>query len=84
MATGKEAVKGLSDFVNNMTCSPKEFVEANEHRTLQQNSFRVMWKCIEYWASLEDNQYDLRNEGTVKACKDLVRLFPNGPYLPFV
>ena len=81
----KLAVEALSDY-SNYGHKSKFIVDevSRQHRTLQQSMFRTMWKCIEHWASLDSGHYDLRNEGTVLACKELIKVFPNGPYLPLV
>ena len=44
-----------------------------EHRTIQQNTARVLFKLIQRWAGdYESGNFDLRNEDTVRACKDIV------------
>jgi hypothetical protein len=44
-----------------------------EHRTIQQNTARVLFALIERWAGdYESGNFDLRNEDTVRACKDIV------------
>lgn len=51
-----------------------EFVAhmANEHRTLQQGFTRLCVAWFEHLASLNENQYDLRNEASVKLAKKFI------------
>ncbi len=67
----KEAATALANFVNDMGHSPDAFAGQmmQEHRTLQQQVFQLMATCIERWATTE--YYDLRNEDTIKICKQL-------------
>lgn len=54
------------------------------HRTLQQNYWRVMIAVIKGYA---ETNSDLRNEGAVNFCKDVVKFLeenPNKEYLPYV
>ena len=44
-----------------------------EHRTIQQNTALVLFNLIQRWAGdYESGNFDLRNEDTVRACKDIV------------
>ena len=80
----QEVVHALSRWVNCMTHENQLFVQAvmQEHRTLQQQIFEVMLACIEEWAGTE--HYDLRNEFTVKKCKQIIELFPGGAHTPLI
>ena len=62
------------DSVNPMGFSATDFAKAmgRQHRTLQQNFTKVCFAWIQHLASLEENQYDLRNEASVKAAKKIV------------
>lgn len=72
--TTQEAVRTMSDFVNNMSMNPKEFVEGmgNEHRTLQQTFTNLCFEWIKYNAAQFDKKiYDGRNEFSCKVCKEI-------------
>lgn len=61
MNSNKEVIRG---FVDGLT---------QQHRTLQQCSMRAIYALIQRWAKMaEDGQYDLRNEGTVNFCQEIV------------
>jgi hypothetical protein len=77
-------VRDLSDWVNGMGHDNRVFVEAliREHRTLQQQIFELMLACIDAWA--KEEHFDLRNEFTVKKCREIMNLFPGGPAVPFI
>ena len=49
-----------------------------DHRTLQQNTFGLMSKLVSAWAERAEDEfsYDLRNEFTVKTCKEIVDAVP--------
>lgn len=70
-----DAVHCLSDFVNDMTRDEEQFLVsmAREHRTLQQSftglCFAWIKKCAE---KAESGDFDLRNEYSVKKCKEIV------------
>lgn len=80
----REVVKAFSAWVNGMGHKNAAFVEAvmQEHRTLQQQMFEVMLACIEAWAKQE--HYDARNEYTIKKCREVMTLFPDGTRVPFI
>ena len=67
-ATADEAAESIARFVNNMTHDPKEFAEAmsRQHRTLQQNFTGACVAWLQHLASLDEGQYDLRNEASVQ------------------
>ena len=82
---GKKMGELFMRFCNSYTTESEEFAEevTNDHPTLQQTAFRTMLACIEKWS--KKKYFDLRNEGTVKACKKIVEaLGEDGVYLPFV
>jgi hypothetical protein len=72
-AAAQQAVRVLSDYVNNMGHDPKAFVEAlsREHRTLQQSATSLMLAWFEHLSKLEDGWYDLRNEASVQVAKKI-------------
>jgi len=76
MPSTKEAVRTMSDFVNNMCHDPQEFVDlmAREHRTLQQCftnlCFRWIRKCAEQG---EEGNFDLRNEYSCQKSAEIVK-----------
>lgn len=83
---GKEVARELTDFVNwSYADQDEKFVKEimTSHRTLQQNTFRLMIKCIKAWAETE--RYDPRNEPTVLTCKKIVKEFEEELlYLPYI
>ena len=68
-------VTGLSNYVN-QGGSVKKFAErfSQEHRTLQQNFTRLCMGWFEKLASLDEYQYDGRNEASHKLAKRIVAL----------
>ena len=73
--TGSDMARNLLDFVNDMCTDKEGFADElmNAHRTLQQNSFRVMILCIKKWAyAYDEGTFDLRNKQTCKICNDIV------------
>lgn len=72
----KELANQLTDFVNNFNCDHDAFINAfcNQHRTLQQSSFRLMLKLIEKMAT-DEYRTDGRNEGSKKVAKQLIEGF---------
>ncbi len=80
----REVVKAFSAWVNCMGHDNQPFVDAimSEHRTLQQQMFEVMLACIETWAKQE--HFDARNEYTIKKCREVMTLFPDGTRVPFI
>lgn len=75
----KRAAQLLSSIVNNFGPEDdiKVFVDEvlKQHRTLQQGIFKVIVTLIVAWANLPENNYDGRNEYTVKTCKQILDLF---------
>lgn len=53
-----------------------------DHRTLQSNFFRMIFKVIEDYSKIEDRYVDARNETTRKACKMIVE--NSNLYVPFI
>ena len=70
----KMIVEMVFDHINNFCFDPKKFVEyaSRQHRTLQQTFTNLCFAWIRHLASLEENQYDGRNEASVKVCKEIV------------
>lgn len=90
-ATGEEAAEYMERFVNVMSHKKEEeeFVQKmvyGTHRTLNQSFFGLMFKCIvEQAKCAETSRYDLRNEASVKLCKQIADTFNNQlPYMPFI
>ena len=75
---GEQAAHGMADYVNNMGHSPKEFVEgmSHQHRTLQQSFTGVCIAWLKHLSELQEFQYDLRNEDSVKLAKKLLEERP--------
>jgi ribonucleotide reductase beta subunit family protein with ferritin-like domain len=78
--TNNKAIRELETEINSMLSSEFEeefvqYVTKNMHRTLQQKMFKLMLKCIAEWSVnyLGDN-YDLRNEDTVKLSNAIATL----------
>ncbi len=74
--SGTDMAMMLDEFANKADDSDvQEFVEqliSRTHRTLQQQIMNLFIASIEKWASLGTDQYDLRNEATVKLCKKII------------
>jgi len=70
----EEFAETCGNAVNPMGFGVEEFAKAmgRQHRTLQQNFTKACFAWIQHLASLEENQYDLRNEASVKACKKIL------------
>lgn len=68
-----EAVETLAVATNILTDANqhKIFVATlqKQHRTLQQNVWKLIFKAIPIYAASEE--HDLRNEGSVNACKSI-------------
>lgn len=83
----RSIANNLIDAVNKYSFDNASF--ANEittsHRTLQQSAMRAFVECIKEWADdYEAGAYDLRNEDTVRLCRDIVEQFGDRLYLRFV
>lgn len=74
--TAEETVQTMTDFVNNFSMNPTEFIEAmsREHRTLQQSFTRLVFMWIEHCAT-DEYRHDLRNEATHRISKEVVDAF---------
>ena len=70
----KMIVEMVFNHINNFFFDPKAFVEfaSRQHRTLQQTFTNLCFAWIRHLASLEENQYDGRNEYSVKVAKEIV------------
>lgn len=70
----EEFAEVASNAVNPMGFSPERFAEAmgRQHRTLQQNFTKICLAWIMHLASRRENQYDLRNEASVKVAKKIL------------
>ena len=57
-----------------------------DHRTLQQSFFAMVFSLIEKYGDLEEGMYsDLRNEASLKACKKIAQFIKDeGIYLPLI
>lgn len=88
MKNTKEAVKEMSEFVNNMSCPIDEFIEgmANEHRTLQQTftNLCLAWirKCAENHSK---GNFDGRNLASCEVSRQIVETVEDAKYdCPFI
>jgi len=74
----RELAKQLVNYTNSLCGPPGEdaFIEEIicSHGTLQQSVFKMFLRVIEAWANTEDDRYDLRNEATIKYCKEIVKI----------
>ena len=75
MKDSVNAAREMSDFVNNMSCDQKAFVEemANQHRTLQQSFTSLCFAWIRQCSGqFEDKNFDGRNEWSCKVSAEIV------------
>ena len=88
MKDAKEAAKAMSDFVNNMSCDQKAFIEemANQHRTLQQSFTSLCFAWIRQCSKqFEDKNFDLRNEWSCKVSNEILKKIEDVEYnAPFI
>jgi len=90
MTREEELAEMIADRVNAMGLKlygPSSFAEAmgRQHRTLQQNFTRLCLEWIRQVGGLQEGQYDLRNEASVKVCREIVE--KTGDYgltLPYI
>ena len=77
---GKKIANELTSALNGMSYS-KDVIECfvkgvtSSHRTLQQLSMGAIFSLMMRWAEMEESGcFDLRNEATVKFCKQVKEL----------
>lgn len=76
-----DIVKEISNYVNSYSSDYKEFARlmSYEHRTLQQQFTKL---CIAWLKELSETEnYDLRNEGSVKFAKSIKDKLVNLPLI---
>ena len=76
-----DIVKEISNYVNSYMSDYKEFARlmSHEHRTLQQQFTKL---CIAWLKELSETEnYDLRNEGSVKFAKSIKDKLVNLPLI---
>lgn len=76
-----DIVKEISNYVNSYSSDYKEFARlmSHEHRTLQQQFTKL---CIAWLKELSETEnYDLRNEGSVKFAKSIKDKLVNLPLI---
>ena len=76
-----EIVREISSYVNSMNSSYEEFARlmSYEHRTLQQNFTKL---CIAWLRQLSETEnYDLRNEASVKFAQSIKDKLVNLPLI---
>jgi hypothetical protein len=82
----KKIVSDLSNYVNSSSTQPELFAGEvmRDHRTLQQSMFKLFCACIIKWSKCAS--YDLRNEYTVKLCKEIVEKIGEDKlkYIPYI
>lgn len=81
----RDAVRLLSRIANS-GASTKMFVEemSREHRTLQQVMTGMMLAWFNHLAKLADEEYDLRNEASVKTARKIVEATGGVTRLPLI
>ena len=83
-----EAARDLSAAVNDLHFNAAAFEQEirRGHRTIQQNTARVIFALIEGWAGdFDKGNYDMRNENTVRACRAIMDEIPdNTMILPHI
>jgi hypothetical protein len=84
-----DMAKKLMEMVNCFNTKSEGFAEVvcSDHRSLQQGAFRMFLTCIKKWAEAEKtNNFDLRNEATVKACSKIMKMLEveNMTHMPFI
>jgi hypothetical protein len=69
-----EAVRSINNMANGMAFRDEIFVEEimKMHRTSQQRTFAAMLACIKHWASLNADEYDMRNQWTVEISRLMI------------
>ena len=84
MLTPPELIAEISKFANAMASQDAEFAAQvmREHRTIQQSIFGLFLRTIEEWSKQEN--YDLRNEYTVKKSKEIMGVVDNSSATPFI
>lgn len=85
---GREIAHDLMDMLNGASKKDREeFIHEvihGTHRTIQQAFFRgILVPLVIEYAKLKPGQYDLRNEATVRMCKELAP-YIEGRALPYV
>ena len=86
-AITNNAADALLDFVNGGQHEEFEkFVEeiVSRHRTLQQNTFRLMMAVIKRWSEVPYGQFDDRNEQTVTLSKKIMEAVGDELYIPYI
>lgn len=83
-AEGELLAKALGDYVNNYNHDHGAFVDTvtSLHRTLQQNTMRLLLKLIRAWS--ESLYFDDRNEATVKLCGVIMEAIQDRDGLPHI
>lgn len=75
----------LFNHINNFSFNVEEMVNwiNRQHRTLQQSFTRLCVAWLKHLASLNENQYDARNEASVKLAKKIMKNVEDDN-LPFI
>lgn len=83
---GQDATRKITDYLNNRNARYIVMGMAQEHRTLQQNFTRLCVAWLEHLASLQDGQFDLRNQASVELARKLAQtdVWPDAKYLPYI
>jgi len=75
-STGRaeKGARDMADLVNSLSFEVPVFIDemARQHRTLQQSFTDLCFRWIYHLATLEESQYDGRNEAAVKQAKVIV------------
>lgn len=74
--TGTDMSEIFSNFVNSgLSYDFEQFAEkiTTDHKTIQDDSFRMMFKCMEKWHTMyKEGNYDGRNEGSLKLAYEMI------------
>ena len=77
--TPEQLAEELGDMLNTFSTELKiiKFIRGmdKEHRTLQQNFTKLCLSWLQHLASLEDRQFDGRNEASVEISRDMLKAF---------
>lgn len=83
----KELVKLVEDVASPMSRVPKEVIAemSRMHRTHQQNFTRLCVAWLNHLASLQEGQFDMRNEDSVRLAKKFAAAVPEDErYLSYI
>lgn len=83
----KQLVDALINIASRRSCNKVVELLSREHRTHQQSVTHLMLKWLKHLSTLNENQYDARNEASVRVAKIMMRALDDEgliPHLPFI